>query len=670
MKHVSWVIALVVGFAVGFFGRGALDVNKAAGRAPLGVNPTAPTAPNRPTSPPREDPNAVYRVAVDDTPMKGPADALVTIVESSDFECPFCKRVAPTLKQVEQAYAGKVRFSFRHNPLRIHAQALPAAMAAEEVRVELGPAKFWQAADALFALQQMDENSVVQAAVSVGADAAKVRAAVTSKKFQDRVDRDQTLLNSLGATATPTFFVNGRKIEGAVPYEAFKTVIDEELAKAQATVRGGTSPSDVYTRIAASGATSKVMLPGGAPAPGAPGSPPSPPSPPPSEFKKVSVRPDDPVKGASTAKLTVVIFSDFQCPFCARVEPSLHQLEEALGDQVRFVWKHEPLPMHPNAMPAAQAAEAAREQGKFWPMHDKLFANQNALDPGSLARYAGDLGLNMGRYQSFVSAGKGSARIKEDQAEAQAVGANGTPNMFFNCRQVVGAQPYDKLKAVADEELKKADAILKGKKPDASTYEKVCDENVSKGAAYAQEAAANAARSLVIRPDDPAMGNARAPVTVVLFSDFQCPFCRKVEPTIAEVEKTYGSRVRVVWKHLPLPPTMHPQAEAAAEAAEAAREQGKFWEMHDALFANQDTFRQPDAMANIARKVGLDMGKFQASLNSGNGKRRVLEDQAMAQRMNINGTPAMVVNGETVSGAVPFEQLKAVIDRKLSAARE
>jgi protein-disulfide isomerase len=143
-----------------------------------------------------------------------------------------------------------------------------------------------------------------------------------------------------------------------------------------------------------------------------------------------------------------------------------------------------------------------------------------------------------------------------------------------------------------------------------------------------------------------------------------------VEPTIAEVEKTYGSRVRVVWKHLPLPPTMHPQAEAAAEAAEAAREQGKFWEMHDALFANQDTFRQPDAMANIARKVGLDMGKFQASLNSGNGKRRVLEDQAMAQRMNINGTPAMVVNGETVSGAVPFEQLKAVIDRKLSAARE
>ena len=105
------------------------------------------SGPTRPT----EDPRAVYRIAVDDSPVKGPADALVTIVESSDFECPFCKRVGPTLKQVEETYRGKVRFVFKHNPLPFHARALPAAIATEEARAQGGDAKFWAMHDALFA---------------------------------------------------------------------------------------------------------------------------------------------------------------------------------------------------------------------------------------------------------------------------------------------------------------------------------------------------------------------------------------------------------------------------------------------------------------------------------------------------------------------------------------
>ena len=105
MRHVSWVIALVIGFSVGFFSRGAID----AGGRPARPAAGAQQRPARPV----EDPRAVYRVPVDDTPLRGPADALVTIVESSDFECPFCKRVGPTLKQLEEAFPGKLRFSFR-----------------------------------------------------------------------------------------------------------------------------------------------------------------------------------------------------------------------------------------------------------------------------------------------------------------------------------------------------------------------------------------------------------------------------------------------------------------------------------------------------------------------------------------------------------------------------
>jgi len=660
MKHVSWVIALVVGFAIGFFGRGALDVNTRPGARPAGPAPTAAAPAPRPQAP-REDPKAVYRVPVDDTPMKGPADALVTIVESSDFQCPFCKRVLPTLKQLDAAYAGKLRFSFRHNPLSIHPQAMPAAIATEEARAQGGDAKFWAMHDALFEAGQLDTETIVQAGQKLGLDGAKLRDALASRRHEARVTRDQNLVVGLGAGATPTVFVNGRKIEGAYPFEAFKAIVDEELAKAEAMVRSGTPARDVYSKIMSTAATQRVMLPGPVENPAA-AAPAAPPAAPPSQFKKVTVRPDDPAKGPPDAKLTVVLFSDFQCPFCSRVEPSLRQLEQALGGQVRVVWKHQPLAMHANAMPAAMASEAAREQGKFWQMHEKLFQNQTALDGASLTRYAKEVGLDLARYDRFVQGGKAQARIAEDQALAAQVGANGTPNMFFNCRQVVGAKPYEQLKAIADEELAKVDRLLGGARPDAGTYAKACDANVSQGAALAA-----AGGGVTVRPDDPVKGSPNAPVSIVLFSDFQCPYCSRVGPAIEEALKTYGPRVKVVWKHLPL--SMHAQAIPAAEAAEAAREQGKFWQMHDRLFASQQRFSEPGFFEKTAREVGLDMGRYQASLAAGRGKARVNEDLAMAQRAGVEATPTMLVNGEKVEGAVPFAQLKGVIDRKLSAAR-
>src|SRR5574341_1508232 len=144
MKNVSWIIALIVGLAVGYVlgGRGSSPGYRQTAR------PAAPQAGQRPARP-QEDPNAVYRVPVDGSASKGPADALVTIVESSDFECPFCKRAAPTLKQVEEAYAGKVRIVFKHNPLPMHANAIPSALAAEEARAQGGDAKFWSLHDGL-----------------------------------------------------------------------------------------------------------------------------------------------------------------------------------------------------------------------------------------------------------------------------------------------------------------------------------------------------------------------------------------------------------------------------------------------------------------------------------------------------------------------------------------
>jgi protein-disulfide isomerase len=655
MKNVSWIIALFVGLAGGYFLAGK------GGIAPVRPAPTRAQQAARPP-PPQEDPNAVYRIPVDGSASKGPADALVTIVESSDFECPFCKRAAPTLAQLETAYAGKLRIVFKHNPLPMHSNALPAANAAEAAGAQ---GKFWPMHDKLFAAASLDRAALEQAATELKLDLKAFRAALDGQRFAERIKRDQELVRGVGAGGTPTFFINGRKLVGAQPIERFRAVIDAELARAQALVASGTPAAQLYERIIASGATQQVMLPGVAAAPAAEGQPSqpqpptAPPPPPAAVFKKIELRADDPARGPAAAKVTLVLFSDFQCPFCGKVEPTLTQLEQESKGELRVVWKHRPLPMHPNARGAAAAAEAARAQGKFWQMHDKLFENQQQLGPELYGKLARELGLNDAKFKAALSDPKLAARIDADDRQAQEVGAGGTPTMFLNCRQVVGALPIERLRPVLLEELAKADRLLaSGVKKGPALYEQACAENVKLAAAGPK---------LDLRPDDPVRGNKGAPVTIVLFSDFQCPYCSKVEPTLKQVLATYGDKVRIAWKHQPLP--FHPNALPAAEAAEAAREQGKFWEMHDALFENQQAL-SPETYERLAKKIGLNVAAFKASVAGGRNKGRISDDQQLASRVGANGTPTMFVNGEKVEGAVPFEMIKPAIDRALAVAKK
>ncbi len=302
-------------------------------------------------------------------------------------------------------------------------------------------------------------------------------------------------------------------------------------------------------------------------------------------------------------------------------------------------------------------------------MHAKLFSNQQALSPAVFSGYAKELGLDTRRFEQAIAARRGEARILEDQKLGGQVGANGTPTMFFNCRQVVGAQPFERLRAVAEEELKSADRLLAGQKPGPGFYDRVCKANLAAAPAPVAPSVIPAAvapaqvGAIDLRPDDPVRGNPRAPVTVVVFSDFQCPFCARVGPTLDEVQRAYGDKVRIAWKHQPLP--FHPNALPAAKAAEAAREQGKFWQMHDRLFASQRELA-PDAYDRFARELGLDLRRFQESSRSDKARVRIEEDQRLAARIGAQATPTMFVNGEKVEGAVPFATLKAVIDRKLA----
>jgi protein-disulfide isomerase len=654
MKKFALVGVLLVGAVLG---GGAVRLSGlSASRAVAEGPPPAPAgAPvQAPVGPRVEDPRAVYRVPLEDSPLRGPSAALVTVVEVSDFECPFCKRSAPTLQALDQAFPGKLRFAFKHNPLPFHASAGPAAIIAEEARAQGGDARFWALHDELFEQPALDAGTLTRVARQAGLDEAALKAALVTGRHMDRIRRDQGLVGSLGATGTPTFFVNGRKITGAQPLEAFKVVVGEELAKAEALVKSGVAPGEVYARTIERGATAPVTMAG----------PPAPPAPPvPAAAAKVPVRADDAIKGPALAPVTVVLFSDFQCPFCGRVEPTLAQLEAAFPGKLRFAWRHQPLPFHANALPAARAAEAARLQGQFWPMHDRLFSDQAALSEAAYAGYARALGLDEERFRRDAASEATGRRIAEDQALATAVGATGTPTAFVNCRRVVGAQPLEAFRAVVAEELRAAEAALaRGVVLDAAFYDGRCASNVAAAPAVAAPAPRTDVK-VALRSDDPSRGAAGAKVTVIEFSDFQCPFCSRAVPEVKALEQDVGRDLRVVWKHLPL--GFHQQAMPAALAAEAAREQGRFWEMHDKLFAAQAALS--DAVyLQYAGELKLDLSRFTAAMQAPETRRRVEADAAAATAAGVNGTPSFVVNGELVVGT---GSLRAAVARQLERVK-
>ena len=162
-----------------------------------------------------------------------------------------------------------------------------------------------------------------------------------------------------------------------------------------------------------------------------------------------------PFKGPQGAPVSIVEFTDFQCPFCGRVNPTLEQVRKVYGDQVRIVWKNFPLDFHKEAPFAHLAALAANEQGKFWELHDKLFVDPQKIKPDQVKQYAKEVGLDLARFEKDVYAPGMKARLDADMAEGKALGVTGTPAFFINGRYLSGAKPFDEFAEAINAELKR-----------------------------------------------------------------------------------------------------------------------------------------------------------------------------------------------------------------------
>ena len=169
---------------------------------------------------------------------------------------------------------------------------------------------------------------------------------------------------------------------------------------------------------------------------------------------QINIDPQDPIRGNVSASVTIVEFSDFQCPFCARVTPTLTRLVKDYSSSVRLIWKDFPISqIHPKAKEAAAAAHCAGEQGKHWEYHDRLFANQESIKEDSFWQHANAIVLDELQFKTCVSSGKYEDKVQKSIVEGRDIGVSSTPTIFINGRRVVGAQPYEIFSAIIEEEL-------------------------------------------------------------------------------------------------------------------------------------------------------------------------------------------------------------------------
>jgi protein-disulfide isomerase len=161
---------------------------------------------------------------------------------------------------------------------------------------------------------------------------------------------------------------------------------------------------------------------------------------------------DVPVRGAATAKVTLLEFADYECPYCQQIAPSIDRIEAEFKGKVAFAYKDFPLPMHADAQKAAEAARCAGAQGKYWEYHDMLFSRKQLAVP-QLKSYAGDLKLDTGAFNACLDSGKMAQTVGTSGSEAGSLGLQGTPTFFVNGRYVSGTADYERLRAIIAEEL-------------------------------------------------------------------------------------------------------------------------------------------------------------------------------------------------------------------------
>lgn len=596
-----------------------------------------------------DEPSSAIAVETDD-PRLGSSQARITIVAFLDYQCSFCAAGFNTLLQLRSAYSDEdLRVVFKHQPLQSHELAIPAAIAGQAVMDAAGSEAFFQFSEVAFKNQaQLGYMKLAEWAEEAGVSRELYNERVAAEVTVHRVAQDARLGHRIGVDATPAFFVNGRLVSGAQPIEYFRQVIGEELEKMDRAE--GSSWKANYQAIVAENMRGSLLE------------------------SLLERDPDDylvPVDGSATlgpedAPVTMVMFTDFECPFCKSAEVTVKLLKDKYKEKLRIVFKHLPLPFHQKARPAALLAEsvhAHRGDVAFFSAADELFRRSPELGSDALK----EVGLAHGLTQRQIDAALedsdpgASARLRRDSDLSDDVLARGTPHFFINGKRLSGAQPVEQFEALVDLGLRRAEELEKNGVPATGIYAKLQEGALSPGIPVRLQ-------ETIGETGLPSRGSPDAPVTVHIFSDFECPYCREGEMILDELDQKFPGKLRYVWHDFPL--DFHERARPAARAArEAFAQKGAqgFWKMHALLFGleNEATALGDEEILEHGKSLGLDPNKLKASLHAGKHDVAIDLEVARGAAVGIRGTPAYVIGGYVVTGLKPLRYLERIVERSI-----
>ncbi|MCK5023913.1 MAG: thioredoxin domain-containing protein, partial [Candidatus Aenigmarchaeota archaeon] len=350
---------------------------------------------------------------------------------------------------------------------------------------------------------------------------------------------------------------------------------------------------------------------------------------------------DDFVIGNNDALVEIASFMEFQCPFSSIFYNEIFpQIKENYIDtgKVRFVFRD--FIVHPTSQKAQEAAQCANEQGKFIEYSDILYQNQENLEVNDLKDYAINLGLNMDIFNPCLDSGKYAIEVNKDTEDGKDAGVRGTPTFFINGKKVAGTQPYDKFET-------EIEAVLNGEQELPIDEEPFCN---------------------IFEDDDPIVGNASAPVTMVGFAEFQCQFSgRFYRETFPQIKENYidTDKLKFVYRDF----VIHLDSRIAQIAGECAHEQNKFWEYWEVLYDNQENLTVSD-LKSYANFIGLDTGQFDLCLDLEKYGEEVDNDTECGRYHDVRGIPTFFINGKKIVGALPYSDFETEIEIALNGEKE
>ncbi len=349
-------------------------------------------------------------------PSRGSENAPLKIELFSDFYCPYCKKQANVFAQLRKKYPNAVYMTFRHFPLSGEPGAGSFPLHEASVCAE-AQGKFWELHDYVYSAKTHPQ--IEDAAHAAGLEEAAFKSCMEKQGGRSSVLADLEDAHSRGIDGAPTFFVNGEKVSGMRGYNFFLEKVDPELAAKNAAERKK-QQQELESRI---------------------------------NFSETG----RPAQGEPAALVTITEFSDFHCPFCVRLTATLKQVMELYPKDVRRVWRHFPLPIHPFSPYGHLASECAHNQGQFWAFHEQIFKDPGAAHSESdFLRIAEMLKLDTAKFKSCYEDVQTKKKVENDVLLGMSKHVGSTPTFFVNDEMFVGAKSLEAIKAIIDRKLAEA----------------------------------------------------------------------------------------------------------------------------------------------------------------------------------------------------------------------